>query len=503
MTLINNRITKLAALTVLCATFSACDHDIDDDDSYNSGTVDFSKFVSLGDSLTAGYADGALSLFGQENSFPNILAQQFAQVGGGDFIQPLMNDDLGGLLINGIEQPEFENRLILNGLTNSPEPIEGTPTTEVHSLLSGAFNNMGVPGAKSFHMLAANYGNPAGLFTDSEGILSEAALANPYFSRFVSTDAASMVEDAASQQPSFFTLWAGNNDTLSYATTGGTGADQTGNDDLSSYGSNDITDPAAFAGAYQLLVDAMTSSGGKGVLINLPDISAIPFFTTVPYNAISLTQEEADALNSAFIPYNEGVLAVAALSLITEEEAERRIIAFSSGQNAIVISDESLTDLTFINPDLSSMRQATADDLILLPASSTIGTADENDPTLIYGLSDPLVDGDVLIPSEILAIDTARQAYNATIKSFADESEDLVLMDAAALLDSLPDGIDYGTGYVDGTYATGGAFSLDGVHLTARGYAIIANEIMISIENGFGANLPAVDPGTFTTIFIK
>ena len=142
--------------------------------------------------------------------------------------------------------------------------------------------------------------------------------------------------------------------------------------------------------------------------------------------------------------------------------------------------------------------------MILLPTSSTIGTIlDESDPTLIYGLSDPLVDGDVLIPSEILAIDTARQAYNATIKNFADASEDLVLMDAAALLDSLPNGIDYGTGYVDETYATGGAFSLDGVHLTARGYAIIANEIMISIENGFGANLPAVDPGTFTTIFIK
>ena len=500
MMLIKSRITKLAGLAVLCTSFSACDHDLDDDDSYHSGTADFSKFVSLGDSLTAGYADGALYLSGQENSFPNILAQQFAQVGGGDFIQPLMDDDLGGLLFGGNANPTFPNRLILNAEDSEnpvPEPIEGTPTTEIFSsALTGAFNNMGVPGAKSFHLGAPNYGDLSGLLTDP-------STANPYFTRFASSPAASMIEDAAIQQPSFFTLWVGNNDILSYATTGGTGVDQTGNlVSPSTYASNDITDPATFAVIYQSLVNTMTASGGKGVLINLPNISAIPFFTTVPFNIIEIEQDTADLLHAGFADeYNAGIQSLIG-TLITEEEAAQRTLSFAEGYNAILIEDEDLTNLSDFG--IPSIRQATADDLILLPTSSTIGTAlDENNPTLFYGLSDPLVDGDVLIPSEILAIDTARQAYNATIKNFADASEDLVLMDAAALLNSLPNGIDYGTGYVDETYATGDAFSLDGVHLTARGYAIIANEIMISIENGFGANLPAVDPGTFTTIFIK
>ena len=497
MMLIKSRITKLAGLAVLCTSFSACDHDLDDDDSYHSGTADFSKFVSLGDSLTAGYADGALYLSGQENSFPNILAQQFAQVGGGDFIQPLMDDDLGGLLFGGNANPEFANRLVFNGETESPEIMAGTPSTEIiSSALTGTFNNMGVPGAKSFHLVAPNYGDLAGLNTDPIS-------ANPYFTRFASSPAASMIEDAAIQQPSFFTLWVGNNDILSYATTGGTGMDLTGIEFITARDStNDITDPALFASTYEGLLDAMTASGGKGVLINLPNISAIPFFTTVPFNVIEIEQDTADLLHAGFADkYNAGIQSLIG-TLITEEEAAQRTLSFAEGYNAILIEDEDLTNLSDF--EIPSIRQATADDLILLPTSSTIGTAlDENNPTLFYGLSDPLVDGDVLIPSEILAIDTARQAYNTTIKNFADASEDLVLMDAAALLDSLPNGIDYGTGYVDETYATGGAFSLDGVHLTARGYAIIANEIMISIENGFGANLPAVDPGTFTTIFIK
>ena len=64
-------------------------------------------------------------------------------------------------------------------------------------------------------------------------------------------------------------------------------------------------------------------------------------------------------------------------------------------------------------------------------------------------------------------------------------------------------GISYGSGGVTSEFATGGMFSLDGVHPTARGYAVIANEIMKVIEAGFGATLPPVDPSEFTTVFYQ
>jgi hypothetical protein len=107
-------------------------------------------------------------------------------------------------------------------------------TTLASIYSSGPYQNLGVPGAKSFHLGAAEYGNAAGVALGK---------ANPYYVRFASSATSSVLQDAVSQSPTFFSLWIGNNDVLSYATNGGKGKDQTGNFDPSTYGSNDITDP--------------------------------------------------------------------------------------------------------------------------------------------------------------------------------------------------------------------------------------------------------------------
>src|SRR5690606_18428309 len=118
--------------------FASCEPEFEnpvtDEGFYSSGTADFSKYVSVGNSLTAGYADGALYITGQQNSYPNIMAQQFEFVGGGDFTQPLMNDNLGGLLLNGTQLPDFPNRYVLEILPDedpAPTRLEGTPTTDI------------------------------------------------------------------------------------------------------------------------------------------------------------------------------------------------------------------------------------------------------------------------------------------------------------------------------------------------------------------------------------
>jgi lysophospholipase L1-like esterase len=120
------------------------------------------------------------------------------------------------------------------------------------------------------------------------------------------------------------------------------------------------------------------------------------------------------------------------------------------------------------------------------------------------GTSAPLGDADVLIPSEITAINTARIAYNVTIKASADANPNLAFYDVSAFMTELKaNGISYGTGDIASTYATGGAFSLDGVHPTARGYSVIANGIIDNINTSFNSSIPRVDPGTYTTIFLK
>ena len=148
--------------------FAACSEDditdpIPPPPVLDAGTADFSNYVAIGDSQTAGYTDGALFIAGQENSMPNILSKNMATVGGGAFTQPLTDDNIGGLLFAG--NVILGNRFFFDLSTFLPAILPGTPTTDVIPGLSGPFSNMGVPGAKSYHLLAPGYGNAAGVKT--------------------------------------------------------------------------------------------------------------------------------------------------------------------------------------------------------------------------------------------------------------------------------------------------------------------------------------------------
>ncbi|WP_338039123.1 hypothetical protein [Maribacter litopenaei] len=117
-----------------------------------AGSANFSNYISLGNSLTAGFTDGALFQAGQNFSLPNILSQKFALVGGGNFVQPLTSDNYGGLAVGGdrIQDP----RLVFGGA--GPVPLEsliGPITVGTDIVLnnpSGPFNNLGVLVPKAF-----------------------------------------------------------------------------------------------------------------------------------------------------------------------------------------------------------------------------------------------------------------------------------------------------------------------------------------------------------------
>lgn len=475
--------TKYIWLLLIFIGFTACESDddstttIDPLPALSAGEADFSNYVSLGASFTAGFADGALFIASQENSFPNILSQQFANAGGGSFSQPLMNDNVGGLLLGGnqIANP----RLFFNGA--GPEVLPGIPTTEVTNVLGGPFNNMGVPGAKSFHVLANGYGNPAGVAIGA---------ANPYFARMASNPNASMLEDAASKGPSFFTLSEmGGNDVLGFATSGGLGVDQTGNFDPSTYGSNDITDPTIFAGTLDAIISTLTANGAKGAITSVPYVTSLPYFTTVPYNAVPLDAANAGGLNAAFAAYNGGLLAAEAGGLISASEREARTIAFAEGQNAVTLVDESLSDLSALG--LPNYRQATANDLIVLPGSAFVGTTVGGDPTLINGLSVPLSDQWVLTATETQAVINATDAYNVAIEAMAG-ANGLAFVDLKAILqEASTTGISFDDYNMNTSLVFGGLVSLDGIHLTARGYALMANKFLEAIDATYGSNFGA------------
>jgi hypothetical protein len=484
---------KYIALFLLSAGFVSCDVNSDLDEieaqivtevALDINDLDFSNYVSIGTSLTAGFTDGALFIAGQENSFPNILAGKF----GAEFKQPLMNDNIGGFVFNGniVSSPRF----YFDGA--GPAVLPATPTTELTTVLSGPFNNYGLPGSKSFHLGISGYG---GL--------------NPYFGRMASSPAATVMDDALATNPTFFSLDIGANDVLFYATNGGAGTDQTGNLDAATYGGNDITDPTLFEALFTGMVDALTINGAKGIVTNVPNVTDAANFTTVPYNAVPLDAATAAQLNGAFAPYNIGLqlvldaknagsLPASVLPLLVnydQAEVDQRQISFVAGQNSILMLDENLSNLTPINSSLVGMRQATADDLILLASSAIIGTTVGGNPTMINGVSVPLDDRWVLTPQEQISIKTATDSYNATINSIVSSNENIVLGDINGLLTEVTIGAVFDDYTMTSNLVTGGFFSLDGVHPTSRGYALAANKLLAAMDEGFGSNFTTATNG--------
>ncbi|MDO8317290.1 MAG: SGNH/GDSL hydrolase family protein, partial [Flavobacterium sp.] len=447
-----------------------------------AGTADFSKYVALGDSFAAGYSDGALFKAGQKNSYPNILAEQFALVGGGEFKTPYTNDNVGGLLLGG--NIIATNRLYFNG--SGPVPVSGVPTTEITNKVVGPINNLGIPGAKSYHLVAPGYGNIAGVASGA---------ANPYFARFASASGTTVLADALAQTPTFFSLWIGGNDVLTYATSGGIGVNRTGNLNPATYGSNDITDPTVFANVYTGLINALTANGAKGVVANLPYVTTLPYFTTVPYNPVPLTAASAVQLNAGYATYNGGLQAMVTNGLLTAAEAAKRTVKFAAGANAVVIVDSYLTNLSAYG--VPSYRQATKEDLLVLTSRTFIGTLVGGNAAAVNGVSVPLADNWVLSKEEVAEVKVATDAYNVTIKSAAD-AKGLAFVDTKAIMAQLSTGgIRFGNFHITAAYVTGGAFSLDGVHPSARGYALIANKFIEAINAKYGSNLKGVDLGLY------
>ena len=234
------------------------------------------------------------------------------------------------------------------------------------------------------------------------------------------------------------------------------------------------------------------------MLVNIPHVSDLAYFNTVLFDVIPMDAATAAAANAAYALYNGGLV----ISGLPADEIAQRTIVFAEGENnALVIEDESLTPVI----GLPSIRQATAADLIVLPASTKIGTElVPGNPATVWGVGTPLVDTDVLTEFELGMVETARVAYNATIGAAVDADPDLILFDAEAFFAELnTTGILYGSGGISSTFAQGGGFSLDGINLTARGSAVFANEMFNTISQAFGGYIPPVNPSNYTTVFYQ
>jgi hypothetical protein len=409
----------------------------------SKGSVSPTRYVAIGNSITSGYADGALSYEGQMNSYPYIIAQQLKLIGGGNFNQPLVNQSSIGVGMPPTYGAPFKLGYSTDCLgVNSLGPIP-TATVGDMSIFStniftsqGPFNNMGVPGAKAITVVASGYGNlPNG---------------NPFFTRMASNPAtASILSDAEAINPTFFSMFIGNNDVLAYAMNGGA---------LDSITPSAGVVGVGFDASILAITNTLTANGAKGVIGNIPDITSLPFFTTVPWNGLALTrQSEADSLNGAWPGLN---------------------FNFHVGNNAFLIADATVPYI--------GLRQIQEGELILLnvPLDSI---KCHKMGTLI-----PIPNQHVLTANEIINIQTATIAYNQTIKSVA-QLKGLAFVDVETFLNQAKSGINYNGVTLNAQFVTGGVFSLDGIHLNPIGNALLANQCIKAINATYGSTIPQVD----------
>jgi hypothetical protein len=364
---------------------------------------------------------------GQLVSYPNLIAAQLKLVGGGEFKQPLVSMSSVGFGSSGNSRYSLGYKTDCKGVNSlSPGYTAGDVSVFASVAPSGPFNNMGVPGAKSFHVPAPGYG-----------------MANPFFGRMTTNPStATILGDAASQNATFFSIFIGNNDVLTYALAGGA--------------ADSITAPPYFSAVMDLIVGTMTAKGAKGILGNIPDVTNIPYFTTVPYNGLTLDATQAAGLSAAYAPLG---------------------ISFSAGSNAFIIADPSA---------LGGKRKIKAGELVLLsiPQDSLKCAG--------WGSLKAIPNQYVLTETEIADIRTAVVAYNAKIKSLAD-AKGLAFVDVNDFMARVKGGIVYNGIALSTTFVSGGAFSLDGVHLTPIGNAMLANEFIKAINAKYGSTVPQVD----------
>ncbi|MCK4358371.1 MAG: SGNH/GDSL hydrolase family protein [Candidatus Cloacimonetes bacterium] len=427
-------------LTILSLALIGCEDrtELTAPQTPSTGDADFSCFVTLGNSLTAGYQNNSLYGSAQECSFGNLIAQQVWT----DYEQPLF-DDTG---TSGKMSLITIDPLIINYSTESGNPVNLN--------YPASYNNLGIPGAFLWDVLnatdstdcyTAQLGYPNALF---DVILRNSALG-----------LGSQFQQAKVLNPTFILLWIGNNDILMHATSGGI---------------DPYTPKPFFETWYGELADSLATLNADVVVANIPDVGAIPYFTTIGHPL-------GDGLKQAMaIP---GVV-----GLFYQKHGETVASSFADTlalwNNTILITLPGATYAPLLGQ--STGQYYRDNDISPIPAGI--------DTTQVFGLhpQNPWPDALVLDEDEIATIVDVTNSYNNTISDLA-TANDFVLVDIYTFFNEIAasvysaDGLDFTTEYIKG-----GLFSLDGVHPTSRGYAIVANKFIETINAEFDAEIPYI-----------
>ena len=441
------KILKIVSFVFIAALIIiGCDEFNEINTPYTTGSANFSKFVTIGNSLTAGYQSAALFESAQMYSYGNQIASHMNTL----FAQPTYSDPGTGGRMEVISVSPFVSTF---------NPNVGAPTNLAYP---APYNNLGVPGALLYDVVNATNSNDcaSALFAGKPNPMFDLILRNSVL------ELGTQIQQATVLDPSLVTLWIGNNDVLGFATSGGTSPSAP-------------TDVPTFTALYNLAAGALANLNANVVVANLPDVTTIPFFTTVgPTMALSIPWGTLAALGAPGVIYQQhgqtiGTGVADSLTLLTGGV----MVTLPGGSYAPLIG--------------TPTGQYYTDNNLSIPPGIDI--------TQPFGVhpQNPWPDALVLDASEILTAQTATSEFNNVILTAAN-TYGFGLADMNARMNQIRANDFTGGTVINGvvfrtTYVLGGLFSLDGVHPSNQGQAVMGNEFIKAINAKFGATIPLID----------
>jgi lysophospholipase L1-like esterase len=224
---------RLAAAAVLIGAVAACEQkELVSPPRTSVNHTLFASYVALGNSLTAGYQSGGILDSTQLESYAAILAHQAGT-----------RYAYAGLSFPGCPPPivNFQTQARLGGVTATATSCSLRDPSTITSTL----NNVAVPGAAAIDPTASTSDNSNALTTFILGGKTQ-------------------VQRALEADPTFVSVWIGNNDVLPQA--------------LSGFALGQPTAADSFNTRYDAMMQQLTAGakGLKGILIGVVDVTQIP-----------------------------------------------------------------------------------------------------------------------------------------------------------------------------------------------------------------------------------
>jgi lysophospholipase L1-like esterase len=372
----------------------------------------FKSYVALGNSITAGYQSGGINDSTQRQSYARLLAGQMGT-----------QYHYAALALPGCPPP------ISNGLTGArlggttAPPCALRTTTSVTDIL----NNVAVPGARVLDPISAT--------TVASNALTTFILGGK-----------SQVQRALDANPTFATIWIGNNDVLEAGASGVLVP-------TAGVSPGIISTQAQFQTSYDAMIQQLTDSEPnlKGVLIGVVQVAGIP-----------LMQSGATIASSA---------------------TDQAFINSATGKTVTIHSNcTGSTSLVSVPQLIPLIRAGTHPALISCQPGVVPGT-------LVGDLF-------VLDATEQATLAATITGYNTYIKNKADAInfayyDPNVLLAAQRASGAIP-GFPIVTGSTSTTATFGTLISLDGIHPAAAGHKLIANDLIALINTKYGTTLKPV-----------